>query len=205
MSTSLAQPARTRRSAEAAKENILTAAEKILIEEGPQHLKVIEVAKAAGVAHATVLHHFGSIDEMQQALMTRMIRSLVDRIVSIAHERADLGEATMAGISDMFDTFEGRGVARLAAWLELTGESKRLTVVRGAVREVIAARAEKGLHLPPEEVEDFMLASICLALGVGLFGARLSALMERPADHARQTALHLLQTATSKAWAGEGC
>ena len=49
------------------------------------------------------------------------------------------------------------------------------------------------------------LASICLALGVGLFGARLSALMERPADHARQTALHLLQTATSKAWAGEGC
>ena len=203
MSTRLPQP-RTRRSAEAAKENILAAAEKILLDEGPQHLKLVEVAQAAGVAHATVLHHFGSIDEVQRALMTRMIRALVDRIIAVARERADPGEATMAGISDMFDTFENRGVARLAAWLELTGESVRLTVVREAVLEVIAARADQGLPAPQDQVEDFMLASICLALGAGLFGARLSALMEQPADHARKTALCLLQAAAAKTWAREG-
>ena len=66
-------PKRLRRSSEASRENILAAAEAILKAEGPQNLKLVEVAKAAGVVNATVIHHFGSIGELQKALMTRMI------------------------------------------------------------------------------------------------------------------------------------
>jgi hypothetical protein len=42
-------------------------------------------------------------------------------------------------------------------------------------------------------MEDFILASISIALGVGLFGATLSALLGKPEARARDVALALLQ------------
>ena len=52
-----------RRSAAAARDNILEAAESILRAHGPLELKLASVAAAAGVSTATVLHHFGAIDD----------------------------------------------------------------------------------------------------------------------------------------------
>lgn len=169
--------------------------------DGPQNLKLVEVAKAAGVVNATVLHHFGSIGELQTTLMTRMIEQLVERIVSIAKDAKDAGQ--MAGMSTaaLFDTFEERGVARLAAWLELTGESRRLTLVREAVHQVISVR-------PDEEspsaaaLEDFILICISVALGVGLFGSTLSTLLGKPETQARDMALELISLQIRTALAG---
>ncbi|MEQ1490819.1 MAG: TetR family transcriptional regulator, partial [Terricaulis sp.] len=48
---------RVRRAPEDARANILAAAEKLLVEEGPLALKLADVAKAAGVANASVIHH----------------------------------------------------------------------------------------------------------------------------------------------------
>jgi AcrR family transcriptional regulator len=184
---------RTRRSPEAARENILAAAESILIETGPQHLKLATVARAAGVVHASVLHHFGSIDGVQSALMARMVQQLVARIVATTAETQDPGQLAGIGVEALFDAFEEKGAARLAAWLELTGESRRLTLVREAVREIMATRLSHGDSFPAESMEDFILASISIALGVGLFGATLSALLGKPEARARDVALALLQ------------
>ena len=74
---------RIRRTPEESRANILSAAEDLLVEQGPQSLRLADVAKRAGVANATVLHHFGSIDAVQQALMERMIADLVENILSV--------------------------------------------------------------------------------------------------------------------------
>jgi len=192
-------PPRLRRSPAAARENILDAAQAILIDSGPQHLKLAEVAARAGVVHATVLHHFGSIDGVQTALMTRMVEDLVGRIIAISDRTADAGQMAGEATAALFDTFEEKGVARLAAWLELTGQSSRLTLVREAVRTVIAARDDTDRLATPEALEDFLLACVSIALGVGLFGATLSGLLGKPKTRARELALALLQARVAKA------
>ncbi|WP_374573757.1 TetR/AcrR family transcriptional regulator [Phenylobacterium sp.] len=178
---------RTRRSPEESRENILAAAEALLVEKGPQALKLADVAAAAGVVHATVLHHFGSIDGVQAALMERMIRQLVDQILAMEAPSDDPMARAEAGATALFDAFESRGAARLAAWLELTGEARRLTTVRAAVDEVVSARmAAAGLD--PAVARDFILVSVILAVGVGLFGPSLSELMGQPPGRARELA-----------------
>lgn len=184
------RPTRVRRSPEAARENILAAAEAILVEQGPQALKLADVAKAAGVVHANVIHHFGSIAGVETALMERMIRALADKVIT----GFNTGGATPGfGAQALFEAFEAKGAARLAAWLELTGEGRRMTLVRDVVDEVIQTRLAQDLGLEREKVVDFILLNIILAVGTGLFGPTLSALLGRPPERARELALEMVQ------------
>lgn len=182
---------RVRRSAEDARENILSAAERLLVATGPQALKLVDVAAEAGIAQATVLHHFGSIDGVQAALMERMVRQLVAQILETGTLNADIAGRAQVGAAALFDAFEARGAARLAAWLELTGESRRLTMVREAVGEVVSKRMQRE-GVEAQVAEDFILISVVLAMGVGLFGPSLAELMGRPAGRTRELAIELL-------------
>jgi AcrR family transcriptional regulator len=183
---------RRRRSPEAARDNILQAAELILTQSGPQDLKLTEVARGAGVSAATVLHHFSSIDGVQAALMERMVTNLVARIVAITHTAADSILSIEADVA-LFDAFEAQGAARLAAWLVMTGEATRLSVVRRAVDQVADLILQHVPQAPSREtIEDLLLASITAALGAGLFGAPLSALLGRPPESARQAIMAAL-------------
>ena len=200
MSTpSLAPRARLRRTSEGAQDNILAAAEKILVESGPQNLKLVEVARRAGVVNATVLHHFGSIDGVQAALMTRMIADLVSRILAVTDQVTDPAAYATQSTEAMFDAFEAKPVARLAAWLELTGESRRLTTVREAVRSVLSTQMVEQTGMPVSVVEDFILLCLSMALGAGLFGATLGSLLGRPESRARDMALAILQRRVDEA------
>ena len=200
MSTSSSPPrARLRRTSEGAQDNILSAAEKILVESGPQNLKLVEVARRAGVVNATVLHHFGSIDGVQAALMTRMIADLVSRILAVTDQVTDPAAFATQSTEALFDAFEAKPVARLAAWLELTGESRRLTTVREAVRSVLSTQMVEQTGMPVSVVEDFILLCISMALGAGLFGATLGSLLGRPETRARDMALAILQRRVDEA------
>ncbi len=203
MSTSSSPPkARLRRTSEGAQDNILAAAEKILVESGPQNLKLVEVARRAGVVNATVLHHFGSIDGVQAALMTRMIADLVSRILAVTDQVTDPAAFATQSTEALFDAFEAKPVARLAAWLELTGESRRLTTVREAVRSVLSTRMVEQTGMPVAVVEDFILLCLSMALGAGLFGATLGSLLGRPESRARDLALAILQRRVADATLG---
>jgi AcrR family transcriptional regulator len=181
---------RVRRSPEAARENILAAAESLLVEKGPQAIKLADVARAAGVVHANVIHHFGSIAGVETALMERMIRQLADKIIlGFEQDGAELGFGAQA----LFDAFEAKGAARLAAWLELTGEGRRMTLVRAVVDEVVQTRLARDVGVERDKVVDFILLNIILAVGVGLFGPTLSELLGRPPERARELALELVQ------------
>ncbi|MBU2606079.1 MAG: TetR/AcrR family transcriptional regulator [Alphaproteobacteria bacterium] len=182
---------RVRRSPEASRSNILSAAESLLVAQGPQSLRLADVAKAAGVANATVLHHFGSIDAVQKALMERMIADLVESIMAVDVPLDDPAAAREVALRTLFDAFETRGAARLAAWLELTDETSRLTLVREAVQEV-AQKKMANANLPAELVEDLILLSVTLAVGVGLFGPTLGRLIGKPPERARELTLQML-------------
>jgi AcrR family transcriptional regulator len=203
MSTSSSPPkARLRRTSEGAQDNILAAAEKILVESGPQNLKLVEVARRAGVVNATVLHHFGSIDGVQAALMTRMIADLVSRILAVTDQVTDPAAFATQSTEALFDAFEAKPVARLAAWLELTGESRRLTTVREAVRSVLSTRMVEQTGMPVAVVEDFILLCLSMAIGAGLFGATLGSLLGRSESRARDLALAILQRRVADATLG---
>ncbi len=184
-------PPRVRRSQEASRDNILAAAERLLVSGGPQTLRLADVAKEAGVANATVLHHFGTIDGVQTALMDRMIVELVSGLLAM-----DLPDDPRAGraaaLQNLFDAFETKGAARLAAWLELTDESRRLRTVREAVQTVV--RQKIGAAAADESrLEDAILISVILAIGVGLFGPTLGEMLGKPKGRARAVALKLLE------------
>lgn len=181
---------RVRRSPEAARENILAAAEAILVEQGPQALKLADVAKAASVVHANVIHHFGSIGGVETALMERMIRQLADNVIAVIQKE---GSYIGMGAQALFDAFEAKGAARLAAWLEMTGEGKRMTLVRDVVDEIIDTRVAREAVPNRDAVVDFILLNIILAVGVGLFGPTLSELLGRPSGRARELAQALIQ------------
>jgi len=186
-----------RRQPEAAREHILSAAEALLVEQGPLALKLAEVAAAADVANATVMHHFGSIDGVHTALMERMTEQLVANIFAAAMAEDDPDAQHEAVIQALFDTFETRGAARLAAWLELTGEWRQLTNVRDAVRAVVAKRVERG-DVKAADVEDMVLVAVVMAMGTGLFGRSLGQLIGKPAGRARKLAVDVLRERAAK-------
>lgn len=175
----------------------MASAETLLVEQGPLALKLAEVAAAAGVANGTVLHHFGSIDGVHTALMERMTEQLVANVFAAAMREHDRDAQNAAVMEALFDTFETRGAARLAAWLELTGEWRRLTNVRDAVRAVAAKRAELD-SAKVAEVEDMVLVAVVMAMGAGLFGRSLGQLIGKPAGRARKLAVEMLRERAGK-------
>ena len=65
-----------RRTAEQAQRVILDAAEQRLLQVGPAGLRLQEVAKDAGVAHPTILHHFKSREGLVHAVVQRALGTL---------------------------------------------------------------------------------------------------------------------------------
>ena len=182
---------RVRRSPAAARENILAAAEALLTDKGPQALKLADVAKAAGVVHATVLHHFGSISDVHAALAERMIRDLVVRILDTPPPEGGPAWRSLSGIEALFDAFEAPGAAKLAAWMQLTDETKRLTVVSEAVQSVVTGRVMRE-GLDEALARDLVLISVVMALGTGLFGKTLAVLTGAAPERPRELAMELL-------------
>lgn len=192
MSIKKASKARVRRAPEDARANILAAAEKLLIERGPLALKLADVALAADVANASVIHHFGSIDGLHAALMERMVGQLVAEVLAIADQGGGRENQQEAVFRALFEVFERRGAARLAAWLELTGEWRRMTHIRDAVESVVVRRASFG-DVNPQQAQDLILISVTLAMGAGLFGHALAELVGKPPGHARGVAMDMLR------------
>ena len=70
---------RVRRRPEEAKALILDAAEASMKAGGPAALRLQDVARAAGVSHPTILHHFGSREGLVRALNLRSLEALTAR------------------------------------------------------------------------------------------------------------------------------
>jgi AcrR family transcriptional regulator len=104
---------RIRRSPADARQLILEAAEAGMAVEGPAGLRLQEVAKAAGVSHPTILHHFGSREGLIQALNLKTVehlRSVLLKVMSAAPSSSE------DAIAPLFAAYRG-GLAQRMVWL----------------------------------------------------------------------------------------
>ncbi len=110
---------RRRRTAEEARHAILEAAQKRLVECGPEEIRLQDIASDLGISHPAILHHFGSREGLMRALSQHAFQSLNADMV------AALDGSTESGVTPWldraFETLGDRGHARLLAWGMLTG------------------------------------------------------------------------------------
>ena len=112
---------RIRRTPEEARALVLDVAERRLGEKGLAGLAIADVAREAGISHATLLHHFGSSERMRAALVDRMATRLLTEVTELLQ-----GETLAGANSDffqkLFSTLSGGGHARLIGWLHVTND-----------------------------------------------------------------------------------
>jgi AcrR family transcriptional regulator len=173
---------RRRRTAEEAREAILAAAERRFVDAGPDSLRLQEIAKDVGVAHPTVLHHFGSREELLAAVIER-VQSGIYAEVFAALADADLGPDSLSTLLERVATvIAAHGHARVLYWLALSNTSGSERRPLGAVVNVAHERrttqgATRGRSAASREDTRFMvmLATFALTaesvLGSELFGA----------------------------------
>jgi AcrR family transcriptional regulator len=189
--------ARRRLTSGDARHAILNAAESILLRKGPQDMKLTALAKAAMVTTGNILHHFGSIDAVHQALLEGLVTRLIDRVIDITKAPWTEDQRMTLGIKEMFEAFEEKSSARLAAWLVMTGRPKHLNRMKDSIAQVRLAirqarRSGVSQHITDDEIDKFVLLGITLALGAGLFGRDLSELFGLEENAARNNALGAL-------------
>lgn len=140
---------RIRRTPEEARAVILQAARERLQQKGPEGLQVKEIALVAGVAHSTVLHHFGSAEGLRAALIQEMGSKLLEDIIAALKSRGG-NQPDSDLLLRVFEALSDAGHARLLAWMTLKGNSPAVqdTNVRHLFHELIeeiaaATMAEK--------------------------------------------------------------
>jgi len=104
---------RIRRSPADARQLILEAAEAGMAAGGPAGLRLEAVAKAAGVSHPTILHHFGSREGLIQALNLRTIEHLKSVLLKM------MGAGPSSSADPITSTFAAyrEGLAQRMIWL----------------------------------------------------------------------------------------
>jgi len=165
---------RKRRSPDEARNEILAAAQDRLRLFGIDGLNVVDVAKACGMSHATVLHHFGSTAGMRHALVTYMTAQLLEDIIASLQQNPSLEPAQV--LHSLFHTLSAGGHTNLLAWLSLAGNELAPEAAPGALLQhhfnalipVIAGR------LPPSPKREeharrvvFLIAAAAIGSGVG--------------------------------------
>jgi len=107
-----ARPKRTRRTPEDARRLILDAAEASMGAAGPAGLRLQDVARAAGVSHPTILHHFGSREGLVRALNLRAL----ERLTSGAVPELAEANSSIDGVKMAFEAYRD-GLAQRMIWL----------------------------------------------------------------------------------------
>lgn len=191
---------RQRRTPEVVREEALSIARRLLIEQGPGSITLKAVAGELGMTHANLLHHFGSAAGLQSALigdMARDLTSAVERAVAALRS----GEASPRDIIDIvFDAFDKGGAGRLFAWLALSGDTQHLEPIYRAIKQLIAVLETHTLGDPAttrQRVALLTLAVLLPALGNALVGAELADMLDLQSDASRRLTADQLATLIS--------
>jgi AcrR family transcriptional regulator len=144
---------RIRRTPEVAKLAILEAAERRLIEDGPEAVRVQHIAADLGMTGAALHYHFGSREALIDSVRRFSAKRLLNDIEAIL-EDWDVDQLDMRRLGGLFrKTYAGHGTARLIFWLALSGRKPRgsglLGGLIGAVHQARERRARASGRPPP--------------------------------------------------------
>jgi len=167
----------------------LEAARAILIEEGPQAVTLMAVAKRINRTHANILHHFGSAGELRRAMAEMMISRITGEIGELVLRQRQTEGDIRELVDITFDAFEKQGVAALMSWMILTGEHDGLAPILDAVHNLVEELGEyRGA--PVRQITQILVLA---ALGDGMIGAPIAAALEVPRETTRANLAHQLR------------
>jgi AcrR family transcriptional regulator len=169
---------RRRRSADEAREEIVTVASRHLVERGPQGIRLDDVASEIGVSRQAILHHYGSREVLLRAVVERAWLGLFRDVAGLV---AAMDELAPRDVLDMVDdTVRTRGNARLGAWLLLTKQGLPVEVFEGALAHL---PAQLQARTPGTSLEDTRYALLLMSaalFGDAIFGERLRQALGMP-------------------------
>ncbi len=143
-----------------------------------------KIAAAAGISHPAILHHFKSREGLIEAMVVDGFAKLQAQFVE---GWPSLKDPDIDGVFDRFYKIASdRGVARLIAWLILSGHTlggPKPGMLRRAADRLHSGRlrraAEAGLPAPPLEQSLFGAALLAIiVLGDSLFGPTMRAAVD---------------------------
>lgn len=188
-----ALPVRRRLSPDESRDAALDAARALLLEHGPQAVTLKAVSARIGRTHATLLHHFGSAEELQRALIARMARAITGTIRD-AVLRNRSGEPNPQEVVDLtFDAFGREGAGRLASWMILSGDEGALDPILTAIHDLVDELAADEHAHRDRPIHQDTLQLVLMALGDALLGAPMARALGLPRDAARDIATAALR------------
>lgn len=175
---------RIRRSAEEARRLILDAAEERLASQGPEGIRLQDIARDVGISHPAILHHFESREGLVRALIARTSIQLREKILATLETKAEDEDLEANDIiSNVFEALSDRGTARLLSWMLLTGRkaedkasSSLVTEVAGELHKKREQSAEKNHRAAPDAEDTLFLAMLTTsaAFGDAIIGRELA-------------------------------
>jgi AcrR family transcriptional regulator len=172
---------RVRRTAEEARRLILDAAEERLAREGPEGIRLQDIAADIGISHPAILHHFESREGLMRALIQRSSSELRDRLFTLLLK--DHNEQAATIIAKVFEILSDRGTARLIAWLQMTGRSNLhegsqhlMVEIADRVHQERIKDAQKRNEPTPKREETLFMAMLVAnaAIGDAIVGHQLA-------------------------------
>ncbi|MEM1037764.1 MAG: TetR/AcrR family transcriptional regulator [Pseudomonadota bacterium] len=113
---------RSRKSPAQARADILKAAEDLLIERGPDGLKLVEIAERAGISHSSIIHHFGSIANLLGDLALEISDRFSAELEGLL-DKIDFSGGIIRPIVDLiFDVYACPANTKLISWLFVTDQ-----------------------------------------------------------------------------------
>lgn len=123
---------------------ILEALGKALVEAGPGDLSLPDVAERAGVSVRTVYRHFGSREQLVEALQAHVLRRFTPRLPATLEELLDYPPALFALFDEHAPWVEAMLSAGPGADARAVGKPARVALFQALTAPVVAG-------LPPDE------------------------------------------------------
>jgi len=178
-------PLPRRLSPEASRDAALDAARDLLVEFGPQAVTLKAVAARVGRTHANLLHHFGSAQGLQEALIARMAVAITATIRDAALRSRAEGGTPREVVDLTFDAFGRGGAGALAGWMILSGNEDALNPILDAIHDLVD---ELSHRIDPAALRRETLHLVLTALGDALLGPATARALGLPVGTARDLA-----------------
>ncbi|OWK28725.1 TetR/AcrR family transcriptional regulator [Sphingomonas dokdonensis] len=168
----------------------LDAARALLVEVGPQAVTLKAVGARIGRTHANLLHHFGSAEGLQTALIADLAARIVGTIkAAVIRSREAEDPAEVVDLT--FDAFGRNGAGALASWMILSGNENALDPILTAIHDLVEDLAQDHKH-GAAPIREETLQLVLMALGDALLGAPMAKALGLPRETARQLARGML-------------
>lgn len=181
----------------------LQAGRRLLTAGGPGAITLTAIGAELGMTHANLIHHFGSAQGFQTALMDSMVGELAVTVTDLVerHARGELDAQTI--VDQVFDAYASGGIGMLAAWMALSGNREKSDELARTVQDLVAVVETliEGPDAADRAKEAVRLVSL-LAFADSLVGKALSKRLAADRDRVRATTVQLLETLIGRPLSG---